>query len=389
MINLIKNRDDLKKWLLATSDYGHEIPEKLNAIAGHDEKFNNAIVRHALDLKDEADFRNPNPLNVTFYDMKKFDQVNPTIRKLAAQVKASKFYDYEVTKKLIQQGEIKQLENRLNNLGKEDDDEDNNRKPGGGRGSGGTPGPPRPPKTPQQEMDEITKRLDLLRGNTVDVSPNNTPEENSRIIAQENNEKFVNQQLNQRKTELSRLPKGNINGKGSSLRSSIHFKLPDTPPFTPETDYWTDVADNLLSTPAPTTSPPAPPAPMPLSGPPEKEPSLFNYNRNFPPLSREVLKKNLPPITPSIETSFLSPEGSFSPLRNKLPLIAPLHSRPNINNFSKPITEITDEKNNTISITQKNPVLPPIGQKRLSEELGKIFPDVDETIKEKANTFEE
>ena len=96
LINLIKNRDDLKKWFLATSDYGHEIQEDLNAVVGYDEKFNNAIVKHALDLKDEAIFRNPNPINVTFYDMKKFDQVNPVIRKLAAQVKASKLTEKEI-----------------------------------------------------------------------------------------------------------------------------------------------------------------------------------------------------------------------------------------------------------------------------------------------------
>ena len=112
LINLIKNRDDLKKWLLATSDCGNEIQEDLNAIVGHDEKFNNAIVRHSLDLKDEAVFRNPNPLNITFHDMEKFDLVNPVIGKLATQVKASKLTDYELTKKLLMQGEIDQLQNR-------------------------------------------------------------------------------------------------------------------------------------------------------------------------------------------------------------------------------------------------------------------------------------
>ena len=65
MINLIRNRDDLKL-LLATSNYGDEIQQDLNAIVGHNEKFNNAIVRHALDLKDEAISLNPNPINVTF-----------------------------------------------------------------------------------------------------------------------------------------------------------------------------------------------------------------------------------------------------------------------------------------------------------------------------------
>ena len=99
LINLIRNRDDFKKWLIATSKYGDEIQEDLNAIVGHDEKFNNAIVRHALDLKDETIFRNPNPINVTFHDMKKFDLVNPVIGKLATQVKASKLTDYELKKK--------------------------------------------------------------------------------------------------------------------------------------------------------------------------------------------------------------------------------------------------------------------------------------------------
>ena len=96
MINLIRNRDDLKKWLLATSNYGNKIQQDINAIVGHDEKFNNVIVIHALDLKDEAIFRNPNPINVNFYDMKKFDEVNPVIGKLASQAKASKQTDYEL-----------------------------------------------------------------------------------------------------------------------------------------------------------------------------------------------------------------------------------------------------------------------------------------------------
>ena len=44
------------------------------------------------------------------------------------------------------------------------------------------------------------------------------------------------------------------------------------------------------------------------------------------------------------ETSFLYPEGSVSPLRNKFPNIVPLPTRPSVDNFSRPITEITDEK---------------------------------------------
>ena len=55
---------------------------------------------------------------------------------------------------------------------------------GGGRGNNGTPGSgPPPPRTAQQEIDDIVRRLDILRGNTPDVSPDNTPAQNSRIIA--------------------------------------------------------------------------------------------------------------------------------------------------------------------------------------------------------------
>ena len=169
-------------------------------------------------------------------------------------------------------------------------------------------------------------------------------------MLKKNNEKFVNQQIKQRQRELSKLPKGIVNNR----RSSINFRLPDTPPSTlqEQDEYWRDVEENWLGTPASTISgPPAPTQPT----------SLFDYDRNFPPLSKHILAKNLLPINQSRETSFLSPEGSSSPLRNKLPNIAPLPSRPSVANFSRPITEITNEKNNAISITPKNPVLLPIG----------------------------
>ena len=41
--------------------------------------------------------------------MKKFDLVNPVIGKLATQVKSSKLTDYQLIKKLPQQGEISEL----------------------------------------------------------------------------------------------------------------------------------------------------------------------------------------------------------------------------------------------------------------------------------------
>ena len=87
-------------------------------------------------MKDKAIFRNPNPINVTFHDMKKFDLVNPVIDKLATQVRASKLTDYELTKKILSQGEIDKLQLRLDALkyGINNDDDDEGR--GGGGGSG-------------------------------------------------------------------------------------------------------------------------------------------------------------------------------------------------------------------------------------------------------------
>ena len=54
------------------------------------EKFNNAIVKYALDRKGASVMQNPNPLNLTFCDVKKFDMQNPIIDKIATQVKACK-----------------------------------------------------------------------------------------------------------------------------------------------------------------------------------------------------------------------------------------------------------------------------------------------------------
>ena len=99
IINIIKNCDDLKKWLLATSDYGQELQEDLNAIVGYNEKFNNAIVRHALDTKNAGIIHNPNPLNLTFRDVKKIDLQNPVLGKTATQVQACKLTDEQLTKK--------------------------------------------------------------------------------------------------------------------------------------------------------------------------------------------------------------------------------------------------------------------------------------------------
>ena len=44
-----------------------------------DGKLNDAIIRHALNTKDKHILANPNPLQVTFKDIKKFNAQNPMI----------------------------------------------------------------------------------------------------------------------------------------------------------------------------------------------------------------------------------------------------------------------------------------------------------------------
>ena len=298
----MRNSEDLKKWLLVTSDYGNEIQDDLNAIVGYDEKFNNAILRNFLDLKDEAIFRNANPINVTFHDMNKFDLVNPVIGKLAYQVHTGKLTDYELTKKLLEQGEIDKLQLRLDALkyGINKDDDDDGR---GGRGGGGDDGMPGPPLrwTPQQQMDDIVKRLDFLQGNTYDVSPDNTPQQNSKIIAQKNQEKFQNRQIREREREIKNILKRIINKRNSRL----NFNFPETPPYTLPGDDFLRYLQPSSSTPV--------------------QDNFSHYLQTSPHFFDP---QELPDGT--------KPE-SLSPLRNKLKNIAPLPSKPTIDNFARPI----------------------------------------------------
>ena len=129
----------MKKWLLAISDYGRELQGDLNAAVGYDEKFNNAIVRRALDRKNASVMRIPNPLNVTFRDVKKFDIQNPIIGKIATQVKASNLTEDQLTKKILMHDQISNIENRLGKLKRSikmrsDSDDDEGRSAGGGGG---------------------------------------------------------------------------------------------------------------------------------------------------------------------------------------------------------------------------------------------------------------
>ena len=86
ILDAVKHRKDLQKWILATIDFGRELQRDINEITGGDEKFNNAVLRRALDLKRDGLFRNPQPISLLFNDVEKFHQQNPIIGKLAIQI---------------------------------------------------------------------------------------------------------------------------------------------------------------------------------------------------------------------------------------------------------------------------------------------------------------
>ena len=231
VLDLLRNWEDFKKWLLATSDYGNELQEDLNTIVSFDEKFNNAIVRHALDLKTAGIFQNPNPPNLTFCDLEKFDLQNPIIGKLATQVKASKLTEDQLTKKNLMQDQIVDIENRLEELRKliniNDNSDDDMGAPGGSgaRGGGNDGTPSRPPG--RDEFDELTRRLNRLRGNRPPLSPPRKPHRprpdvetdlgdglNNRVnrlrydsITPNHEEKILTKRLSERQREITQIPK--------------------------------------------------------------------------------------------------------------------------------------------------------------------------------------
>ena len=127
IIDIVNKRSDLRKCLLAASDYGKNIQENINAVVA-DGKFNQAVVRRALDEKDKGVFESPIPLSVTFKDQKEIHIQNPIIGNLLSQVNANKISDAKV-KQLLGQAKDEELQARLDRLRKridKSDDEDNN-----------------------------------------------------------------------------------------------------------------------------------------------------------------------------------------------------------------------------------------------------------------------
>ena len=107
IIDIVNNRSDIRKFLLATSD-GRNIQEKINAVVA-DGKFNQDVIRRALDKKNKEVFESPIPLSVTFKDAKKFDIQIPVIGNLLSQLNANKIR-YAKVKQLISEAKHQELQ---------------------------------------------------------------------------------------------------------------------------------------------------------------------------------------------------------------------------------------------------------------------------------------
>ena len=180
ILDAVKNREDLQKWILATSDFGRKLQQDINEITGEDEKFNNAVLRCALDLKSDGLFRNPQPISLLFNSVEKFHQQNPIIGKLATQINVSKLSEKDLVKRKLLEGEISKIEDRLYNLkyGKVNKDNDNDsdgdeppKPPKGGSSAPPMrevemdpsfrrpPAPSEPKKEPERDLQEVFREL--------------------------------------------------------------------------------------------------------------------------------------------------------------------------------------------------------------------------------------
>ena len=184
VLDAVKNRKDLQKWILATSDFGHELQQDINEITGGDERFKNAVIRRALDLKSDGLFRNPQPIILLFNDVEKFHQQNPIIGKLATQINASKLTEEQLVKRRLEEGEIAKLEDRLYNLKYGNAGGDNDKPPRPptppAPDSGGSSAPPmreaeidrsfRRPPEPERDLQKVFRELRFVK-----VKPRETP----------------------------------------------------------------------------------------------------------------------------------------------------------------------------------------------------------------------
>ena len=154
--DLLKNREDLQNYLLATEFLNTTLEDSLELAVSHGKLNEGTKVRHLSELNDSKYkyFRqNDNPLDVVYREKAKFDVQNPIIGDLLKEINKGKLTDDEYYKltKTAPDPKILELQKRFdkfrgikvkdNLLQNNDDDDDND----DGRSPPGSPNIPRPP----------------------------------------------------------------------------------------------------------------------------------------------------------------------------------------------------------------------------------------------------
>ena len=111
--DLLKNREDLQNYLLATEHLGTTLEDSLQLAVSHGKLNEGTKVRHLSELNDPKYkyFRqNNNPLDVVYREKAKFDVQNPKIGNLLKEINKGKLSEEEYFKKTKTAPDIKDLD---------------------------------------------------------------------------------------------------------------------------------------------------------------------------------------------------------------------------------------------------------------------------------------
>ena len=156
--DLLKNREDLQNYLLATEFLGTTLEDSLQLAVSHGKLNEGTKVRHLSELNDPKYkyFRqNNNPLDVVYGEKTKFDVQNPIIGDLLKEINKGKLSDEEYLKKTKTAPNIKDLDikERFNKVFERDTRKKDNFLDQTDNGDDSPPGSPGLPPPPPIDFD--------------------------------------------------------------------------------------------------------------------------------------------------------------------------------------------------------------------------------------------
>ena len=159
--NLLKNREDIQAYLLATEDLNRTIEDSLQLAVTHGKLNDATAVRHVSERDDpKYNFfrKTDNPLDLVYREQAKFDVQNPIIGSLLKQINRGRLTDENIKKALSETPDAKTLdvEDRFRSIFEREKPKDRSISPdlpsddddGDDDGNLGPPGSPIPPPAP-------------------------------------------------------------------------------------------------------------------------------------------------------------------------------------------------------------------------------------------------